>query len=70
MLVRRLALWLLRVFRGSVPKMPHVYALHFEGERVADLTTNLLRARALAKESACCGNPCQIVRLVAVDVVE
>jgi hypothetical protein len=66
--IARFALWLLRMF-CQIPQAPDVYALVVPGERLADVTTNKLRALALRKEMRARGESCALVVMRAVEVV-
>ncbi len=66
--IRRFAFWLLRTF-GTGCRMPKMYALIEDGQRVAEVTTNMNRVRAEAQAMRLNGRHVKIVRLGALEQI-
>lgn len=68
----RLIRLLLRLLGHHEPVMPDMvfYAVVEPGNRIADVTTNLNRARAIGREARAKGTPVKVLRCIPVANVE
>ncbi len=68
----RLIRFLLRLLGHHEPVMPDLvfYAVVEPGNRIADVTTNLNRARAIGRESWAKGTPVTVLRCIPVASVQ